>query len=162
MQKLSKKVLEIAIFRELDAAIGHDLPRPHAKKKWSASSGTSMSVKRSLGHHFLQRLVVPLAKSSRPCSAKFRPKVKSAVHLTILFGIPSKTAVVCVLETTTSDFSQVARNWPEIVIFRQLVTAIGHDCRVLTRKKSGQCNEGLAYESKETTGTTFLQGWWSL
>ena len=39
--------------------------------------------------------------------------------------------------------------------------AIGNDCRVLTRKKSDQRSQGLAYDFKDTTRTTFLQGWWS-
>ena len=57
--------------------------------------------------------------------------------------------------------SHVVRNVLKIAIFQQLGAAIGHYCRVLTRKKSGQPTSRLAYESKETTGTTFLQGWWS-
>ena len=49
----------------------------------------------------------------------------------------------------------------KIAIFRELEAAIGKDCRVLTRKKSGQRPQGLAYDFKDTTRTSFLQGWWS-
>ena len=49
----------------------------------------------------------------------------------------------------------------KIAIFGNFFAAIGNDCRVLTRKKSGQRPQGLAYEFKDATRTTFLQGWWA-
>ena len=52
-------------------------------------------------------------------------------------------------------------NVQKIAIFGHFFFAIGNDCRVLTRKKSGQRPQGLAYEFKDTTRTTFLQGRWS-
>ena len=47
----------------------------------------------------------------------------------------------------------------EIVIFPQLVAAIGNDCRVLTRKKGGQRSQRLAYEFIDTKRTSVSESW---
>ena len=50
-------------------------------------------------------------------------------------------------------------NVQKIAIFGNFFFAIGNDCRVLTRKKSGQLPQGLAYDFKDTTRTSFPGVW---
>ena len=47
----------------------------------------------------------------------------------------------------------------KIAIFREFEAAIGKDCRVLTRKKSGQRSQRLVFEFIDTTRTAFPGVW---